>query len=455
MSDNRAADKPAHKLSTNFWLLWTGQAISALGSSFTGFALPLLVYNLTGSVIYLAYATAAHFIPYLLFGLFIGAWSDRTDRKRLMIWTDVGRALGIASVPLLATLGMLEVWWIFVVLFVNSLFSIAFDAAKFAAVASLVDKDELVTANGRIQASYSTMTILGPLAAGVLVAVIPIYDLLVIDAMSYVVSTASLVMITAAFNAPGKPRGTSIRQDVVEGLRYVFGHPVLRNISIMMALVNFAGTTVYAQRVLYAKEQLSASDSEVALLAAAGSFGVIVLSLIAGKLRKRLPFSKVALGALMASGLATIGLAFTTWYWLGLVIWSVFSGLGIMFNINTNSLRQAIAPNHMLGRVVTIAGVLAWSANPLGAFVGGWLIERTQNVGLVYGGIGVLTVLIPVLFAFGPLGHAERYLPQNNPDEQPASQPPPEPEPRQEQIVQVAAEENEADRPREKVGSGH
>lgn len=455
MSDNRAADKPAHKLSTNFWLLWTGQAISALGSSFTGFALPLLVYNLTGSAIYLAYATAAHFIPYLMFGLFIGAWSDRTDRKRLMIWTDVGRALGIASVPLLATLGMLEVWWIFVVLFVNSLFSIAFDAAKFAAVASLVDKDELVTANGRIQASYSTMTILGPLAAGVLVAVMPIYDLLVIDAMSYVVSTVSLIMITAAFNAPGKPRGTSIRQDVVEGLRYVFGHPVLRNISIMMALVNFAGTTVYAQRVLYAKEQLSASDSEVALLAAAGSFGVIVLSLIAGKLRKRLPFSKVALGALMASGLATIGLAFTTWYWLGLLIWSLFSGLGIMFNINTNSLRQAIAPNHMLGRVVTIAGVLAWSANPLGAFVGGWLIERTQNVGLVYGGIGVLTVLIPVLFAFGPLGHAERYLPQNNPDEQPASQPPPpqpQPGPRQEQIEQVDAEENEAERPREKVG---
>ena len=454
MPDDLATDKPEHKLSTNFWLLWTGQAISALGSSFTGFALPLLVYNLTGSAIYLAYATAAYFVPYLLFGLFIGAWSDRTDRKRLMIWTDIGRALSIASVPLLATLGMLEVWWIYVVLFLNSLFSIAFDAAKFAAVASLVDKDELVTANGRIQASYSTMTILGPLAAGVLVAVMPLHDLLVIDALSFVVSTASLVLITAAFNAPGKQRGTSIRQDVVEGLRYVFGHPVLRNISIMMALVNFAGTTVYAQRVLYAKEQLGASDSEVAVLAAAGSFGVIVLSLVAGRLRKRLPFSRVALGALMARGLATIGLAFTTWYWLGLVIWSLFSGLGIMFNINTNSLRQAIAPNHMLGRVVTIAGVLAWSANPLGAFLGGWLIEQTQNVGLVYAGIGVITVLIPVLFAFGPLGHAEQYLPQNRPFEQPASQSTPGPEAPHEQVEQVATGEDEAKQPREKVGSG-
>lgn len=449
MPDSRAAPKPEHKLSPDFWKLWTGQAISALGSSFTGFALPLLVYNLTGSALNLAYATAAHFVPYLLFGLFIGAWSDRTDRKRLMIGTDIGRGLLLATVPLLAALGMLEVWWIFVVLFVNSMFTIAFDAAKFAAVASLVDKDELVTANGRIQASYSTMTILGPLLAGLLVAVMPLYDLLVIDALSFLVSTLSLAMIASAFNAPGKQRGTSIRQDVVEGLRYVFAHPVLRNISIMMALVNFAGTTVYAQRVLYAKEQLGANDSEVAIMAAAGSFGVIVLSLVAGRLRKRLPFSKVALGALMASGLATVALAFTTWYWLGIAVWAVFSGLGIMFNINTNSLRQAIAPNHMLGRVMTIAGVLAWSANPLGAYVGGVLIERTQNVGLVFAGIGAITIVIPVLFAFGPLGRAEQYLPQHKPQEQPASGS----EPQGAQGAQGEDVEEGAERPREKVAA--
>lgn len=422
MSDNSAAEAPEHKLSLNFWKLWAGQAISALGSSFTGFALPLLVYNLTGSALNLAYATAAHFVPYLLFGLFIGTWTDRADRKRLMIFTDLGRALLIGSVPLLATGGMLQVWWIYVVLFVNSMLSIAFDASNFAAVPSLVDKDDLVTANGRIQASYSVMTILGPLLAGVLVAVMPIYDLLVIDAVSFLVSTASLALITSSFNAPGKPHGTSIMQDVREGLGYVFGHPVLRNISLMMALVNFFGVTVYAQQVLYAKEQLGASDTQVAVLRAAGSLGVIVLALVAGKLRKRYSFSRVALGALMLSGLMTIAMAFTTNYWVALVVAALFSGLGIMFNINTNSLRQAIAPNHMLGRVLTIAGVLAWSANPLGAYLGGLVIERTNhNIPLVFGSIGVITMLITVLFSFGPLGHAERYLPKKEP-EQPQTQ---------------------------------
>lgn len=416
-----------HRLSADFWKLWAGQAISALGSSFTAFALPLLVYNLTGSALSLAYSTAAHFVPYLLFGLFIGAWSDRVDRRRLMIWTDVGRGAAIASVPLLATFGLLEVWWIYVVIFTNSMLAIAFDAAKFAAVPSLVDKDDLVTANGRIQASYSVMTIVGPLLAGVVVALLPIYDLLLVDALSFGVSTLSLLLIKASFNAPGKSRGTSIRQDIMEGLRYVFGHPVLRNISLMMAMVNFVGTTIYAQRVLYAKEQLGASDPEIAVMAAAGSVGVILMALLAGRLRKRLPFSKVALGALMATGVATIALAFTTSYWVALVIWALFGGLGIMFNINTNSLRQAIAPNHMLGRVLTIAGVLAWSANPLGAYIGGLAIERTQNVSLVFGVIGVITIIIPLCFFFTPLGRAEQYLPKDEPRETSSGIPQPVP----------------------------
>src|ERR671939_1786747 len=94
----------AKALPTDFWTFWTGQTISNLGSSFTQFALPLLIFKLTGSAINLGLATAATFLPYLLFGLLIGAWVDRVDRKRLMIVTDLARAAVIASVPLLASM---------------------------------------------------------------------------------------------------------------------------------------------------------------------------------------------------------------------------------------------------------------------------------------------------------------------------------------------------------------
>jgi hypothetical protein len=117
----------------------------------------------------------------------------------------------------------------------------------------------------------------------------------------------------------------------------------------------------------------------------------------------------------MLDGLLTVALAMTRWYWGALFLWALVSGLGILFNINTGSLRQAIVPNHMLGRVISIAGVLAWSAIPLGTFLGGIVIERTGNVALVYGAIGVLTFLIPLAFSLTALGRAERYLSQQEP----------------------------------------
>ena len=104
---------PGHRLSGDFWKFWTGQTISNLGSSFTFFALPLLVFKLTGSAVDLAITTAAYFLPYLLFGLVIGAYVDRVDRKRMMIAVDIGRAAVIASIPAFAAADALSVWWIY------------------------------------------------------------------------------------------------------------------------------------------------------------------------------------------------------------------------------------------------------------------------------------------------------------------------------------------------------
>ncbi|GAC1648201.1 MAG: MFS transporter [Ktedonobacteraceae bacterium] len=403
---------------SDFWKYWVGQTISNLGSSVTLFALPLLIYKLTGSAINLGIATAAEFLPYLLFGLLLGAWTDRVDRKRMMIFTDVARALIIASIPLLAAFGMLSIWWIYGVGFVQSTLTICFEAGQFAAIPNLVNRDDLVTANGRIQASYSGASVLGPLVAGLLVALVPLSTLLLVDASSFIISACSLGLIAISFNAPQSEAqnvAKSIWRDVIDGLRYVLGHPVLRNISMMMALVNFVATTVSTQLVLFAKVQFRANDTQVGLLYSAGSIGIVVLSLLAGPLRKRWSFSTVALGALMTEGILVVVLAFTPWYWVGIILWSCIWGLGILFNINTSSLRQAIVPNHMLGRVMSIAGVLAWSAIPLGSLLGGLIISATKNVALVYGAIGVLLFLIPLTFSFTALGHAEKYLPQSRP----------------------------------------
>ena len=373
--------------------------------------MPLIVFKLTGSAIALGAALAAYTVPQLFFGLAIGAWTDRTNRKRLMIAVDVLAALTIASVPLAASVGVLSLWWIYAVTFVSSTLSIFFTAAQFGAIPSLVSSGGLITANGRIQASYAAASVLGPLVAGAALAFVPVEMVLYVDAASFVVSALALSLIRRPFNAPITRGTTSIRQDVVEGLRYVLSHPVLRNISLMMAMINVVGATKFAELVLFAKQALGAEDSEVGLLFAAGGAGVVALSLAAGPLRKRWSFGNVALGALMLSGVLTVAFAYTTSLWLGLVFWAAISGLGILFNINSGSLRQAIVPNQMLGRVISIAMVLAWSANPIGALAGGFFIERTGDVRLIYAAIGAAIFVIALAFRVAsPLGRAEQYL---------------------------------------------
>jgi MFS family permease len=412
-------------LSSDFRKFWAGQTISNLGSSFTQWAVPILVYDLTHSALKLGVATAATFLPFLLFGLPLGAWMDRVDRKRAMIALDSVNAVVILSIPLVATFGDLNVWLIYAVTFIQSTIFIAFSAGEFAAIPSLVSNEDLVTANGRIQASYSAAQVAGPLLAGALLSVLPLTWVLTFDAGSFAISALSLSLVRRSFNAAEdetKER-TSILHDVREGLRYVLSHPVLRNISVMMALINFVGASTYAQLVLFATERLDASKREIGLLFAAGSAGVVVTGLLAGRLRKRFSFTALAMTSLMLMGGCLIVFAGMRWYWAALPFWAAAGGLGILFNINTGSLRQAIVPDHLLSRVMSIAAVLAWSAIPAGALVGGWVISATGNVALVYGVIGILTICIAAFFRFfTALGDAQRYVDERKEEERVAGQ---------------------------------
>ena len=409
------------KLSLDFWKFWAGQTISNLGSSFTQWAVPLLAYKLTHSALSLGVATAATFLPYLFFGLLIGAWMDRVDRKRAMIALDLLNAAVIFSIPLVATFGHLSVWLIYGVAFVQSTVFIAFQAGEFAAIPSLVETDDLVTANGRIQATYSAAQVAGPLLAGLMVAFLSIQWVMAFDSASFVISAISLSLIGRSFNVvsdePKEP--TTILHDVREGLRYVLGHPVLRNISLMMALINFVGATTFTQLVLFAHDRLNVGPRGVGALFAAGAGGVVVTGLLAGRLRKRFSFTALAMTSLMLMGALEVVFAGMRWFWVALPLWAAASGLGILFNINTGSLRQAIVPNHMLSRILSIAAVLAWSAIPAGALIGGLVVKATGNVALVYGVIGILNICIAAFFRFfTALGDAQRYVDERRAQEE-------------------------------------
>jgi predicted MFS family arabinose efflux permease len=394
----------------DFWKFWIGQIISTLGSSITSFALPLLVFKLTGSAMNLGLAFAANLLPYLFFGLIIGAWVDRVDRKRLMIITDFLSMLMIGTLPVLNFLGLLSIWWIYVTLFVNSTLSIFFSSAAVAAVPCLVGKDDLMAANGRIQAGYSFASVIGPLLAALLLNTIPLPALLLLDALSFLVSVISLLLVKTSFNVESdeEKKPTSIFQDILEGLRYILGERLTRWITVMLVLVNLIVPTIFAEFVLFAKQVVAVSDSQLGVLYAVGSVGVVMIGLSAGRLSKLWSFSVIALGSLMLQGVLTIVTAFVHWFWIVLPLWAIITSMSSLFNINIASLYQATVPNHLLGRLSSFIRMLAWSTSPLGVLAGGFVIERTHNVTLVYAGLGLLAFLVPFAFVFTPVGRVRR-----------------------------------------------
>lgn len=403
-----------HRLSPDFWKFWCGQACSNLGSSFTLFALPLLVFTLTGSAINLAITSAISTLPGILFGLLIGAWVDRTNRKQLLIATDILRALVIASLPLLAWLNLLTIGWIYIVGFVSATLTTCFSAAQTTAIVSLVASDDLVTGNGRIQASYSAVNILGPLIAGLLATLFPLSSLLLFDALTFLISALSLACIQTSFNRSTAPPNTSIRAAIREGLAYLIHHPILRLLALFGLLLNFVVATIGAQLVLFAKDQLQATNAQLGLLYTAQSVGVFGFALLAGYIRKHVGFSRIILGAVILHGMLTVVLALSPFYWIAVGCLASMAGLIALMGINVLSLRQALVPNELLGRVSSSLSVTVAIAMPLGTLVGAFAIEQTRNIQGVFAVIGCMIFSIGVIFVFTPLRVAERYLREPN-----------------------------------------
>ncbi len=403
----------------DFRLFWIGQIISSLGSTFTSFALPLLAFKITHSAFELGLTFMTTVLPYLLFGFVIGAWVDRLNRKYVMLLTDILRAATIACIPLLNVIGSLSIWWIYGITFISATLSIGFDAASFAIVPSLIPKEELVAANSRIGVSYSLTSIIGPLLAALLLLVLPVSKLFLGDAFSFLLSAGSIFFIlrreqTRASDEQQK-RDTTTLKDIEEGLRYIWQHTFLRWLMFLILLVNLVVPTIYAQFVLFAKEVLFTTDSQLSILYTAEGVGVVIVSLMANTLTKKFSASRVLIGSLMLQGSLIVFLALLHNYVAALFLWGACLGLSSLFNIIVYSLGQLIVPEHLLGRVVIFARVITWSSSPLGVLLGSWLIEKTNNVALVYTGIGVLCFLIPVFFLFTPvITSIEQFLPKNS-----------------------------------------
>lgn len=422
-----SADTPPHEarssrgLGLSFWLYWSSQTAASLGGSIAQFALPLIVFQLTGSGIALGVGFAVSLAPQLLFGLIIGTVGDRMNRRRVMIATDFMRGCFIVIIPVLALTGHLSVVAIYAVLFIQSVLGIFFQTASNAGVPHLVRRDQLVAANGQLQIGSSAAMIAGPFLAGLAVAVLPVTLLLFTESATFFISGAAILSIRVQLNnerritGPVEPAVAKLLREIHEGLSYVWNNATLRNISIMMAIINFTGTTVIAQLPLFVEGQFRAGASGLAWFYAAAGVGILAITPWSAVIRKRLGMRMALFACLAVDGAFTVMLGLIGNYWVALVLWAVSSGAGVLFNVYSMSLRQAIVPDHLMSRVMSVAAVIAWSATPLGALVGGAVVQDVGDAGMVYAGIGVISLLVVVLFSRSELGKSGASLQPSTP----------------------------------------
>ena len=368
----------------DFVKLWVGQTISSFGSQITFLALPLTaVLILDATPAQMGFLTAAGAIPSLLVGLFVGVWVDRYRRRPILIAADLGRAALLMVIPVAAMLGVLRIEYLYIVAFLVGALELFFDVAHRSFLPSLVEREQLVEGNSKLAMSRSVAEILGPGVAGGLVQWVTAPIAIAVDAISFLISALFLRGIRTP---EPEPRPSDERQniwgEVGEGLRLVSGNRLLRAIAGCIGTLGLFNSVLEAVFVLYVTRELGIGPGLLGLAFASGSIGFLVGTLLTGWVTRRFGLGLGLIGGLLLVGLSDLLIPLVNDSMTVVVIILVlmtaqfFFGLGfVIFNTGQVSLRQAITPDRLQGRMNAVMSFVGWSIVPLGGLLGGGLGE--------------------------------------------------------------------------------
>lgn len=412
----------------NFLKLWTAETVSVFGSQISALAIPLVAATvLKVQAFEFALLGVIEFLPFILFTLPAGAWVDRLRRRPIMITGDLGRAIALLTIPGVYALNpaWLTIWQLYVVAFVTGTLTVFFDVSNQSYLPSIVERDELIEGNSKLQISQSAAQIAGPGIAGFLIGFIGAAFAIVADALSFVWSAAFVFLIRKPeppvlhpADQAGQKR-PSIVSDVREGLAFVLGNAALRGISFGTASSNLFSSMGFSIYILYAINGLGLDATRIGIAFALGNVGALVGAVVANRVARWFGLGPTIVGSLAIGGLFLLLVAIAP---AGdaalpfLVAGGVFGGLSQMiYNINQVSYRQAICPPRMQGRMNATVRFLVWGTMPIGSLIGG---AMASTIGL-HETIWIAAILgfVPAIFPFLSPVRNLREMPQPIGDE--------------------------------------
>jgi MFS family permease len=380
--------------------LWTSQTIEAVGGEVTNLALPTVaILLLNAGAMDMGVLNGLQMLAVPLLGLFVGVWADRWRRRPMMVFANLGRMLTLSWIPIAFIFGILRLYQLFVVAALLGVFTVFFDIANQSYLPSLIDRENLIEGNSKLQTTQSGAQVIGPTLAGFLIQIVGAAQSIAVDACGFFLS----VLLIFSIRKPEASLHSDVAHDFVkeltEGARIVFSNPILKSITACTAILNLGSGIFFTVFFLFTYNQLHLSPEIVGIILGSGSIGFLVGALTASRIAKVLGLGPTLAISIVSSGIGLLLIPFVVHRGptipLLTALW-MLSSVGIpIYNINQVSLRQAITPDRIQGRMNATVRTVIRGTVPLGSFVGGVLgtqfgIIATLIIGAVVSSVGVV-----------------------------------------------------------------
>lgn len=392
---------------SDFLKLWSAETVSQFGTQAGQLALPLVaILVLDASAFEVAVLATLEFLPFIIFTLPAGVWVDRLPRRPILIVGDLGRALLLTTILIAYLEDALTLGQLYVVAFLVGICTVFFDVAYQSYLPSLVEREQIIDGNSKLEISRSAAQVAGPGVGGVLVELLTAPWAVFADALSFLGSGLFVLRIRKVEEQPEVPtvdgRRASLWTDLKEGLRFVLGNPNLRAQAGCTATSNFFSSVAFSIFLVFAVRELDLSAGVIGVVFSLGGAGSLAAAFTATRISGRFGIgpTSIAMAALFGPAFLLVAFAPAGNGAVPILVAAqlVFGFTVVVYNIVQVSYRQAICPTRLQGRMNSVMRFMVWGTIPLGTLAGGalatWIgLRETIVVGAMGGGLAFLWLL--------------------------------------------------------------
>jgi MFS family permease len=394
-------------LSASFRRLWLSLTVTSFGAQITNLALPLTAALLLNATpMQMGILVALETLPFALFSLHAGVLLDRVRKLPVIIAADVGRGVALLAIPVAAWFGVLSMEILFAVGFLCGMQNVVGGAAYQVLLAQMAGRKRLVEANAKVTLGETSAALIGPGIAGGLIHVLTAPFAIALDAMTFFASALMLRRIKAPSDVARDGVNGGVWREIGEGLKLVWGNRTLWGLAWLAGIWQFLHHMQVAVLILFATRELGLSAGAIGLAFVFGGAGCVLASASAERLSARFGIGPVIVHGLILSafGWQAYGLIGGPPWLAGLLLGMamlVFDFGAILYAINYLSLRQAITPDRLLGRMTATMRFVTVASAPIGSLVGGALASQIglRSTLLVVGVLGLLLSAAAVLWS--------------------------------------------------------